>query len=169
MSRLDSAIRRLEAQRACLDAAADLIREVPGVVFELGLGNGRTFDHLRERLPNREIFVFERTVNAHPSCIPDDEHLFVGNMEDTLPALTARFTGQVALVHADVGTGDPARNAAFAGWLGPILQPYVADGGVVLSDQQLVDMSSWPSAVPDGVPPGRYYFYCRPSSSSSSS
>lgn len=48
MSRLDSVIRRLEAQRACLGFAADLIEgrgggdRVDGVVLELGLGNGRT-------------------------------------------------------------------------------------------------------------------------------
>ena len=60
MSRLDSFIRRLAAQRACLDRAAALIDEIDGPVLEFGLGNGRTFDHLRERLPGRAIFVFER-------------------------------------------------------------------------------------------------------------
>ena len=58
MSRLDSFIRRLEAQRACLEYAAGQIRDLPGPVLELGLGNGRTYDHLRELLPEREIFVF---------------------------------------------------------------------------------------------------------------
>ncbi|MGH6887075.1 MAG: class I SAM-dependent methyltransferase, partial [Geminicoccales bacterium] len=48
MSRLDSFIRRLEAQRACLDLAAARIADLPGPVLELGLGNGRTYDHLRE-------------------------------------------------------------------------------------------------------------------------
>ncbi|MCH8923260.1 MAG: hypothetical protein IIA67_08960, partial [Planctomycetes bacterium] len=71
MSRLDINIRRLEAQRACLNLAAEMIRDLPGPVFELGLGNGRTYDHLRAALPEREIFVFEREVAAHPDCIPD--------------------------------------------------------------------------------------------------
>jgi hypothetical protein len=65
MSRLDSFIRRVQAQRACLDRAAELIADVPGPVLELGLGNGRTYDHLREQLPARRIFVFERLVQAH--------------------------------------------------------------------------------------------------------
>jgi hypothetical protein len=52
-SRLDSFIRRLEAQRACLDWAAQEIAAVPGEVVELGLGNGRTYDHLRTRLGGR--------------------------------------------------------------------------------------------------------------------
>ncbi len=60
MSRLDSFIRRLKAQRACLGLAAELIRDVPGPLLELGLGNGRTYDHLREIMPGREIYVFER-------------------------------------------------------------------------------------------------------------
>ena len=60
MSRLDSFIRRLQAQRACLNEAVAQIRGVEGFVLELGLGNGRTFDHLREICPDREIYVFDR-------------------------------------------------------------------------------------------------------------
>src|SRR6202022_2543720 len=47
VSRLDSFIRRLKAQRACLDLAAGLVRGLDGEILELGLGNGRTYDHLR--------------------------------------------------------------------------------------------------------------------------
>ena len=87
MSRLDSAIRRLQAQRSCLDDAARRIAGLPGIVFELGLGNGRTYDHLREVLPDREIYVFERRVAAHPDCVPPDDKLFLGNVEETLPGV----------------------------------------------------------------------------------
>ena len=85
MSRLDSFIRRLQAQRACLEMAAGLIDGVAGPVLEFGLGNGRTYDHLREVLPAREIYVFDRQIAAHPDCIPDDEHMFLGELHDTLP------------------------------------------------------------------------------------
>ena len=51
MSRLHSFIHRVQAQLACLDEAARVIAGIPGVVFELGLGNGRTYDHLREVTP----------------------------------------------------------------------------------------------------------------------
>ena len=105
MSRLDSFIRRLEAQRACLNHAIHLVRDLPGPVFELGLGNGRTFDHLRANLPGREIFVFERRVAAHPECVPDDAHLFEGPIEETLKSVAGRFAGQIALLHADLGSG----------------------------------------------------------------
>jgi hypothetical protein len=70
VSRLDSFIRRMQAQRDCLNVAAALIADVPGAVFDLGLGNGRTFDYLREILPDREIFVFDRVVNANPKSRP---------------------------------------------------------------------------------------------------
>ena len=117
MSRLDSFIRRLEAQRACLGHAVAQIRELPGPVLELGLGNGRTYDHLRELLPEREIFVFEREVNAHPDCVPDAAHLILGDVRTTVPQVRGRLPGPAALAHSDVGTGDAARNAELADWL----------------------------------------------------
>ncbi len=55
----------MTAQRDCLALAARLVADVPGPVLELGLGNGRTYDHLREILPGREIFVFDRRVAAN--------------------------------------------------------------------------------------------------------
>ena len=91
MSRLESAIRRLQAQRACLDWAVSEIAYVPGPILELGLGNGRTYDHLRRRLPGRRIYVFERKVAAHPDCTPDDQHLFEGDFRDTLPGASNRI------------------------------------------------------------------------------
>src|ERR1051325_2849715 len=114
MSRLDSFIRRIEAQRACLNRAADLIRGIEGIVLELGLGNGRTYDHLRALFPNREIFVCERRVAAHPDCVPPAEFLILGDMRETLPRLRGRFGGRVALTHFDAGTGDAAANLALA-------------------------------------------------------
>lgn len=159
MSRLDSVIRRLEAQRACLNAASAAIADQPGVVLELGLGNGRTFDHLRQQLPDREIFVFERSVNAHPDCIPDDDHLIIGDLKETLPMAADRLAGRVALVHSDIGTGDPARNARFAAWLGRAIQPFLGNGAIMLSDQELPDLAACEQMLPPGVPEGRYFFY----------
>ena len=66
MSRLDSVIRRLTSQKIVLEWAVDIIRYLDGTVLELGLGNGRTYDHLREILPDRDIYVFEREIAAHP-------------------------------------------------------------------------------------------------------
>ena len=121
MSRLDSAIRRLSAQRACLDRAAALVRGLPGPVLELGLGNGRTYDHLRARLGGREIFVFERHVAAHPDCVPDAAHLILGTFADTLAGAGARIGAPAALVHADIGSGEKAESRALAASIAPLI------------------------------------------------
>lgn len=150
MSRLDSAIRRLQAQRACLDHAAEMVRDLPGPVLELGLGNGRTYDHLRTLCPGREIFVFERQVAAHPDCVPDADHLILGNIEETLPAAAERFAKTVALVHADIGTGDAELNrklaSRIAGWLPPLLRP----GAILVADQDMRFDGATAVPLPDG-------------------
>jgi S-adenosyl-L-methionine methyltransferase len=160
VSRLDSFIRRLQAQRDCLGLAARLIAEVPGPVLELGLGNGRTFDHLRTLLPDREIFVFDRRVAAHPDCVPDDAHLILGDVRETLPAALARIGRPAALAHCDVGTGVRADNDALARFLAPTLAKLMAPGGIVVSDQRL-ELPGWTRvAPPEGIDPERY-FICR--------
>jgi hypothetical protein len=155
VSRLDSAIRRLQAQRACLDLAVRSIAGLPGPVFELGLGNGRTYDHLRERLPEREIFVFEREVTAHPDCIPDAAHLYQGDLPDTLPRAAERFAGRVALIHSDIGTGEAERNARLAARLAPLVSDLLAPGGVLISDQEMAPAGTEEMAPPEGVAAGR--------------
>ena len=164
MSRLDSAIRRLQAQRSCLDDAARRIADQAGVVFELGLGNGRTYDHLRERLPDREIYVFERQVAAHPDCIPPDNRLFLGNVEETLPGVLARFRGRVALVHSDVGTGDAATNKILAAAISSVIGDFLVPGGYLVCDQQISFPGAEPVALPSDVAEGRYIYLRKPAS-----
>lgn len=159
MSRLESVLRRLQAQRDCLDLAVRLVRDLPGPVFELGLGNGRTFDHLRERCPEREIFVFERQVAAHPDCIPGPAHLIEGPLEETLDAVHQRFAGQVVLAHADLGSGQPVRDACTAAMLSTRLAWFMAPGGVIASDQELYLPHAEVLDLPQGVAPGRYHLY----------
>jgi hypothetical protein len=159
LSRLDSFIRRLEAQRACLNAAAQAIRDLPGPVLELGLGNGRTYDHLRELLPEREIFVFERKLAAHPGCLPDPAHLILGDLRSTLETARARLPAPAALVHCDLGTGDPDRNRTLAAWLARVLPGLLAAGAWVISDQPLQTGSLAPRPPPQGIAPERYFLY----------
>ncbi len=163
MSRLDSFIRRLEAQRACLDHACHAIAGTPGPVFELGLGNGRTYDHLRSRLAAPEerwpIYVFERKVAAHPDCIPPDDRLYLGDFRETLPRAARDFAGQVVLVHADMGSGDAAANAELAAFVSSALPAALAPGALVLSDQALSLENGQVEALPEGVPEGRYHLY----------
>jgi len=161
VSRLDSAIRRLEAQRDCLALAADMIKSVNGPVLELGLGNGRTYDHLKTILPEREIFVFDRQLAAHPDCLPDEAHAFVGDFSDTLPAALDRTGALAALAHCDTGSGDKAATTAQAATLIDPVNKLVCSGGVIVSDQEF-SCPNWTSvALPQGVATGRYYIYLK--------
>lgn len=159
MSRLDSFIRRLEAQRACLDAAASLIRDLPGPVLELGLGNGRTFDHLRDRLPDRALYAFDRQNNAHPECQPAPGHLFLGEFSATIGEALAALGPTVALAHCDTGSGDVKATAEQAAWLGPAIRPLLRAGAIVISDQPLSAGGFAALPLPDGVREGRYFLY----------
>jgi hypothetical protein len=159
LSRLDSFIRRLEAQRACLNLAASLVRGLPGVVLELGLGNGRTYDHLRELFPDRPIYVCERRLAAHPECVPPAERLIFGDMRETLPAMRGRFEARVALAHLDAGAGEQAANRALARTLAPFLAPLLVPGGVLVSDPAIEAASLAPLPLPPLVRAGRYHIY----------
>ena len=159
MSRLDSAIRRLEAQRLCLARAASLIDGMAGHVLELGLGNGRTFDHLRELLPARDIYCFDRRLAAHPACVPDREHMFLGELDATLVEAAARLGAGAILVHVDVGSGDKAASLALGARLAGALPPLVAPRAVIVSDQPLPCDAWRESAPPEGVRRGRYFMY----------
>ncbi len=162
MTRLDSAIRRLTAQRALLDWAAEKVAHQPGLILELGLGNGRTYDHLRDRLPGRDIYVFERCPAAHPDCMPTPDHLLVGDIFQTLPRFFDRFgPASAALVHADIGTGDQEENRMLAARLSPLVEPLLAPGGFLLADRPFdlphcADISS-----ETGVAEGRYFVFRR--------
>jgi hypothetical protein len=161
MSRLDSFIRRLEAQRACLGRAAELIGGIDGDVLELGLGNGRTYDHLRSLFPWRAIYVCERQVAAHPDCMPPPERLILGDMRETLPAARARLGRRVALAHFDAGSGEAAANRALAAMLVPHIVPLLCDGAVLVSDPPIDDAELEPLPLPGGIAPRRYHLYRR--------
>ena len=159
MSRLDSFIRRLAAQRDCLGHAAGLIAAVPGPVLELGLGNGRTYDHLRALLPERDIFVFDRQIAAHPDCIPEDSHIVLGNFPDTLPGALGLIGAPAALVHADFGSADAAADEAAAAFLSKVLPELMAAQGVIVSDQ-LLRPDGWATQpLPEGVAEERYFIF----------
>ncbi len=161
MSRLDSFIRRVTAQRDCLNMAADLVADEPGPILELGLGNGRTYDHLRCLFPDREIFVFDRRVAAHPTCIPDESHMILGDIFETLRCAGSRVVASAALAHCDIGTGDARENARIAAFLRCELPRLMAPRAVILADQRL-DPDGWAQLPPPpGVKPDRYFIYQR--------
>jgi len=161
VSRLDSFIRRLEAQRACLDLGADLVRGLDGEVLELGLGNGRTYDHLRGLFPNRKIYVCERQVAAHPDCVPPSGLLLLGDMRDTLRAAHAELASRVALAHLDPASGDMAATRALAAELAPLIVPLLCANAVLVSEPAIECDELRPLALPEGVAAGRYNIYRR--------
>jgi hypothetical protein len=161
MSRLDSFIRRLEAQRRILDWAAAAVAGRDGLVLELGLGNGRTYDHLREILPGRAIHVFERKISANPRSMPPAEALVLGDMQETLPAFAARHGRSAALIHVDATTGVPERDRIELAWLPGHVAALAADGALVVSGSELEHALLQAVTLPEGVPEGRYFAYRR--------
>jgi hypothetical protein len=159
MSRLDSFIARMQAQRDCLNHLKPIVDAVPGPILEVGLGNGRTYDHLRDLFPGRDIYVFERQVAAHPACIPPDDRLFLGEARESIPRAARQLGAVAALIHSDLGTGDHAANTAMGKWLAPALDMLAARGGYVLANQPL-EVARWQRlAEPPGVPKDRYFLY----------
>jgi S-adenosyl-L-methionine methyltransferase len=159
VSRLDSFIRRLKAQRACLDLAAHLVRELDGDVLELGLGNGRTYDHLRHLFPDRKIYVCERRIAAHPDCVPPAELLLLGDMRDTLQAARQLLGRRVALAHLDPATGDGPASLALAAELAPLIMPLLRPAGMFVSEPAITRDELSPVPLPESVAPGRYHLY----------
>ncbi|RJF80772.1 hypothetical protein D3874_27190 [Oleomonas cavernae] len=158
MSRLDSFIRRMMAQRDVIAAAASLIDGLPGPILELGLGNGRTYHHLRETFPDRRIIAFDRALAAHSASIPPPGDLVLGEIDETARA----FAGiGAALVHADIATGTVEGDRRLAGWLPALIRDLLAPGGIAASGSPLELPDLRPLTLPAGVPEGRYFLYRR--------
>jgi hypothetical protein len=163
MSRLDAVIGRLNAQRSCLNVAVSMIADTPGVILELGLGNGRTFDHLRSSFPKRNIYVFDREVASHPDCRPAEDRLFLGPMAETLVIATKQLGASAALIHADIGFGDAAATERNVAAIGPLLPDLLCEGGVVFCDQSLDRIAALrPISLPADIPANRYFGYEKP-------
>lgn len=154
MSRLESFIRRMSAQRDILDDLAPRLAAVPGAIFEFGLGSGRTYDHLRERFPSRRIVVFECVVAENPLVPLPADDLVAGDIRET----ASRFPdGSAALIHADIETGVAETDAGLAAWLPGLIARLLVPGGYGASGAPLAHPDLVPCPLPQGVPPGRYH------------
>lgn len=159
LSRLERMIRRLGGQRACLEHVVPRLAGMPGPLLEVGLGKGRTYDHLRRLAPEREIYVFDREIHCFPECRPDEAHLLLGEFDDTLPRALEALGRTVVFANCDFGKADRAADAKLAAWLGPMLARFVVPGGYVLSDQPL-EVAGWRSQpLPEGAEAGRVHLY----------
>ncbi|MGV1753890.1 class I SAM-dependent methyltransferase [Agrobacterium sp. CG674] len=156
MSRLDSFIRRLSAQRDILNHVHTDMDLPAGPIMEIGLGNGRTFNHLRELFPDRRIVAFDRAMGAHASSVPDEKDMVIGEIAQTAQA----YLGiEAALVHADIGTGYPEKDAVTLTWLPQLVAGMLAEGGVSISGLPLEEKTLNPLPVPASVPTDRYFLY----------
>ena len=164
-TRLERFIARMVGQLACLDAAAAATKAIHGGVWEVGLGNGRTYDHLRERFAGRDIIVFDRQVAAHPDCIPPVDRMRLGDFRDTIAVEAQRSAGALAMIHADVGSGDIAASRALGRWLAPLFAQALAPGGYLVGDQPMDDAALEPIALAAigalDLPPDTYFVYRR--------
>ena len=156
MSRLESMRRRLTAQIDGINWAARQIADLPGDVLEMGLGNGRTYDHLRQEIPGRRIWVIDRVLKCHPSCVPPEDDFLEGEAEDMLARL-AEGGHRMALAHYDFGYGVKEKDVAEGARLSPLIAAVMVPGGLVLSQQPLVGLSQ--IRGPDTIDPERYLFY----------
>ncbi len=159
MSRLDSFIRRLVAQRDILNhVATEMTLPTDGMVLELGLGNGRTYSHLRELFAARRIVAFDRVLGAHASSVPDRKDLVLGEIRDT----ASDFAGcEAALVHADIGTGYADKDAITLTWLPGLVASVLTEGGIAISGLPLDHPDLRALALPPGIAADRYFLYRR--------
>lgn len=155
MSRLDSIMRRLAAQRDGLEWAADRTKDMAGDALDMGLGNGRTYDHMRENL-SRRIWVIDRVLQCHPSCIPPKADFLEGEAEAMLDQMAAAGT-QIVLAHYDFGFGVKEKDVAEAIRLSPAIARIMAPGGIIVSGQPLVGFTAVDG--PATVAKDRYQFY----------
>lgn len=142
MSRLEDLTHRFLAQQAALNLGVELIADVDGIIVELGLGKGRTFDHLRERLSARAIYVFDHELSCEPEYAPAPEYRMFGNITETLPTFCDRFPGQAALIHCDVGTRDRESDQPLVDFIATQFEILITAGGVVVSDRPM-ERSAW--------------------------
>ncbi|MBY3597959.1 class I SAM-dependent methyltransferase [Rhizobium bangladeshense] len=158
MSRLDSFIRRLTAQRDILNAITDLVGEMEGPVLEFGLGNGRTYDHLREKFPGRRIIAFDWEVRSYSASTPAPDDMVTGNIRDSGQA----FLGiGAALAHADIGTGHDEIDAVTLTWLPQLMAGVLAPNGIAVSGLPLKHPELAALPLPEGIKEGRYFLYRR--------
>ncbi|QBF30680.1 class I SAM-dependent methyltransferase [Thalassococcus sp. S3] len=161
MSRLDLFIDRMVSQRACLDLAVAETEDLQGPIYELGLGNGRTYHHLREKGLSRDIYVFERAVASHPDSTPPEDRLILGEVTDTLPDILGRWGPTASLIHADLGGHNREKNDLFARKISPLIEPMLAIGGMMVSSDRMYFERLSQQPLPEGAVEGRCFIYRR--------
>ena len=148
-----------------LDWAMQESKPRNGLILEFGLGNGRTYDHLRQNLPGREIYVFERKL-ARQTLLPDDTHLILGDIRESLPPFSAQHRGSAISSTVTSAAAMPTPMPRSQLFSLPIFCSFLRRAVWSWRTRKI-----WPQAVdhaspktlppPAGVMPGRYFIYCK--------
>ncbi len=135
-----------------MDWSAKNIHKQRGVVLEFGLGNGRTFDHMRKLLPQRDIA-------AHPDCIPHPAFQFIGDFRDSIPRAIEQLGRSAALAHLDIGTGQKNTSLALASKITPCIEKLLCVNAIVVSEQEVERWRSYKLQLPAGISENRIHLY----------
>ena len=165
-SRLERMIARLATQRALLDRAAEFIAGIDGPILEIGLGKGRTYSHLRRLFSDREIWAFDYEIHAPAHSRPGPDRILLGDFRESLLNGWTEIGAPPALVHADIGTESRRADAALAHFVGSVIAPRLAPGGILLGDRDmgcagLTRLETPAVPLPEGIAPWPYYLYRR--------
>lgn len=152
-------IARLETQRAYLDCAAEMIRDLPGAILEIGLGKARTCDHLRALFPRRALLAFDRELHCPRELAPEPAQLMLGDFRTTLKEAHAALGSSAALAHADIGSHDRAADAALASAIAPLIARLMRPGGVVVGDRAFHGQGWETLELPQGATGWPYFIY----------
>ncbi len=159
ITRLEKTFYRLQAQIVSLDWAFEQIQQTPGVILEIGLGLGRTYQYIRQHLPQRQIIVFERDVHSYEECTPPDCDIILGDIFSTLVSHADRFKNRTALINSDIGSFDKVSNRQKAALLSQLIPPYLRENAIVLSDLPLQLQGCESLELPGNARKDSYYIY----------
>ena len=158
-SRLERMIARLNTQRRLLEWAVREVAAMPGPMIELGLGKGRTYDHLRRLAPDRDILVFDKLLHAPEGSRPPAEMFYLGDFRQTWERAFQAKGASAVLAHADIGSHDAEADRRRATELAPLLDRLLAPGAIVMSDREM-SVQRWRRLdLPDGLGDWPYFLY----------
>lgn len=155
MSRLESFIRRMIAQRDALNQVHREVLRMSGPVVEMGLGGGRTYDHMAKQYGAKRIVVFDRDPWPNEMEAASPKHFIQGEIKTTHKAFADL---NAALVHIDIGSRSKLTDIETLEWLASAATTVSASNGFILSGLPLEHSQLVEQPLKD-VPAGRYFLY----------
>ena len=114
---------------------------------------------MRKLLPERDIYVFEREIAAHPDGIPHLAFQFNGDFRESIPRAIEQLGRSAALAHLDIGTGQKNTSLALAIKIAPCIEKLLCVNAIVVSDQEVERWRSYKLQLPGGISENRIHLY----------